>query len=199
MRLAAVAVAILGLALAAAAPSASASQTLTCSFLGQFRADPAVRGPLLVGGSEYDLGAAPRCSYSNTAAGVHVPDAAGSMVSSGKLTWAWCGLAGMDLFGDGQTFSLGVGTRVEFSDPRVPDIHQLDYQIHLAGWEGSLRGGNLMQVQGRGYGSLNNDTAWSVTGVAETQPSYATSLRDDCIRTPFEFWELRGAFTAVKP
>ena len=192
----------LGLTLAAAAalaaaPAAPATQSLTCTIHGLFVADPGVSPFLATGEGDYSYGSAPECSYTDTATGVSVPAARGSLASDGRLTYAACGLGGMNLFGDGATG----GTRITFFDPRVPDIDQLDYLIELEGWSGTLRGGNLIQDGQRTTGSLNSDTAWSVTGAVEVQPSKHDHVQAAiaCATSLVPRWNVRGAMTAVKP
>src|SRR5687768_1590247 len=73
-------VAVAALAMPASAP---ATETLSCTLFGLYGADPGVGGTGQWGESRYSMGASPKCNYSNTATGVHVAQAPGSMDSNG--------------------------------------------------------------------------------------------------------------------
>ncbi|HEX8084720.1 MAG TPA: hypothetical protein VF529_10560 [Solirubrobacteraceae bacterium] len=170
-------IATVALAVLAVPASASAAESFSCTFPPGHLAGltPTVPpAPTTGGAGTYDAGGAPRDAHCVVVARTgEVVETTATFQSTGRYENDLCGTG--RFFGHTHTRPVGAtgpGTYIDFHDPRVPDVTQLDYRVDFFGFHGALRGGNLTTKDGSSVpGSLNNDAGWGVTGYVVLRPA----------------------------
>jgi hypothetical protein len=182
-----------------AVPAASASETASCTFTGLAgNIAPAIPAAPATGGTgTYDFGGnAASCTYVNTATGVVVPSTTAVIKSTGRFENDVCGTG--RAFGNGSDRPVGTtgpGTYIDFADPRIPDIHQVDYRIDFVGGVGALRGGSLTTKDGSSTpGTINGAGDWRATGEIDIRPA----VPGGCVTSPVAAFDVTGNFHAAR-